>query len=498
MYFENLVSNLVRPSSQTTYSKMMSRFFLTGLLLFASLSTVFSQQFLVTPYIQPGDAHDLKHEQKVLVWQTDSVSGKFFVAFKKGKSIFDALHTLHQAKITKTKLELNGNVSWLYRAHFDHLDFDHDYAYTVKVEDRLMARGNFRTRTHHHETKFAVFGDCGTASPGQSAVAFQVYQKKPDFVLLTGDQVYTSGLEIEFRKRFFPQYAAAAASKTRGAPLMQSVPFYLTLGNHDVKGSNLREYPDGMAYFYYTDLPRNGPKVKSTPQVDGTKDQVEDYFKNTEGRFPGTANYSFRHGNVHVVSLDANNYVNPLDSALQKWIRKEFSHHKNEWRIVAYHHPGFNSSNAHYDYQQMRLLSPLLEELGVDLVLTGHVHNYQRSIPLKFIPEKDKSGDYRIQSSGRVNGEFILDQKFDGKTMTKPEGIIYVTTGAGGAQLYDAEISNKPEMWEHTPKTNWVPFTKTLISDKYSFTWVETHGHKLTLTQIDAEGAVLDQITVTR
>lgn len=361
-----------------------------------------------------------------------------------------------------------------------------------------MAQSYFRTRTKHHKTQFAAFGDCGTGSPGQAAVAFQTFKKNPDFVLVTGDMVYSSGLEIEYRKRFFPMYCAPMANPQRGAPLMQSTPFYTLLGNHDIKGYDLREFPDGMAYFYYTDLPRNGPKLTNLPEVDGRTDQIKAFEKAAGPRFPQTANYSFRHGNVHVVCLDANTYVDPTDSVLTNWIRKEFRHHKNEWRIVAYHQPGFNSSTAHYDYQSMRLLAPLLEELGVDLVLTGHVHNYQRTYPLTFMPEKDKNGKFKMAGTGRVNGTFTLDHDFDGKTVTKPKGIIYVTTGAGGAQLYDAEISNKPEKWEHTPKSNWVPFTHKLISDKFSFTWIETDNHTLKLSQIDSEGNTLDEITVTR
>jgi 3',5'-cyclic AMP phosphodiesterase CpdA len=471
--------------------------YLFSFLLLIITGAASGQILEVPPYIQPGNASDLHHEKKVVIWQTDSTSAHFTVEFRKGKN-FDEEHGIHQGKVERVKLEFNGKVSWLYRAYLDHLEFDHDYAYRVKAETRLFAQNSFRTRTHHHKTKFAALGDCGTGSPGQAAVAYQIFQRKPDFALLTGDLVYSNGQASEYKGRFFQQYLAPVATINRGGPLMQQIPFYTVLGNHDIRANDLREHADGMAYFYYMDLPRNGPDPGYAPEVLGSSKQLAAFKERTADRHPKISNYSFRHGNVHMVVLDANTYVNPQDTVLTNWLRKEFKHHKNEWRIVSYHHPAFNSSNAHYYYQVMRVLSPLFEELGVDLVLTGHVHNYQRTHPLKFVPEKDKKGRWQIGSDGRVDGTFTLDQKFDGKTVTKPDGIIYVVTGAGGAQLYDAEISNKPSMWEHSPRSNWVPYTTKLISDVHSFTWVETDGHVLKLSQIDSKGNLLDEITMTR
>ena len=182
-----------------------------------------------------------------------------------------------------------------------------------------------------------------------------------------------------------------------------------------------------------------------------------------------------------------------------QWLVDDITNSKAEWKIVAYHHPGFNSSKAHYDYQQMRLLSPILEELKIDLVLTGHVHNYQRTVPLKFSPKLDSTGTrYVVTPEGRVDGEFKLDEKYDGINNTKPNGIIYVVTGAGGAPLYDSSLSGKPELWKHDPQQNWVPFTTKIVSDKHSFTIVETIGKKLVLKQLDEKGVVFDEITITK
>ena len=99
---------------------------------------------------------------------------------------------------------------------------------------------------------------------------------------------------------------------------------------------------------------------------------------------------------------------------------------------------------------------------------------------------------------GKVDGVFTLDEKFDGLSQTKPNGIIYIVSGAGGATLYDSAITNKPDLWKHEPKENWVPYTSKVISNIHSFTVIETEGKKLTLRQLNTQGVVFDEIHVTK
>jgi acid phosphatase type 7 len=201
---------------------------------------------------------------------------------------------------------------------------------------------------------------------------------------------------------------------------------------------------------------------------------------------------------VHIVCLDANPYVFPFEPELIRWIETDLRNSKATWKIIAFHHPGFNSSQVHYDAQWMRALSPVFERSGVDLVLNGHVHNYQRTFPLRFAPKTDGKGDVVFGSNGRVDGTFVLDQEFDGKTKTRPNGVLYVVTGAGGAGLYDTAFSNKPERWKHNPPENWVPFTVKLISHTHSLSVLQTEGKRLTLRQIDSKGEELDKFEVTK
>ncbi len=454
------------------------------------------QEILVTPYLQPGNASTLAQEQKVLIWQTDSIPGIFNVEYR-NRSEFGDTRKISSAKISMIRLTLKNKTTLLYRANLSKLQFDADYSFRVLCNGKPVAEGSFKTRTKKPQTRFAVFGDCGAGTAQQAEIAYQVYQQKPQFVLVTGDNVYSSGLESEYRKNFFPSYLAAEASSSKGAPLLNSVPFYMIVGNHDMKGSDLDSYPDGLAYFYYSDLPLNGPRIAQTSILTGNPDRVKSFLKNTKGRFPYMANFSFDHGNVHITCIDSNPYVNPLDPALVSWLTNDLKKSKADWKLVAFHHPGFNSSNAHYDYQLMRLLAPLFESLSVDLALTGHVHNYQRSLPLRFAP-KDSANHYLISREGRVDGAFSLDHQFDGMMTTLPKGVIYIVSGAGGAVLYDQAISGKPELWQHTPPENWIPFTAKIVSDIHSFTLIETAEKKLVLKQIDAKGTLVDEITISK
>lgn len=471
------------------------------ILLLAFLLTGFSataQNLLVPPYLQPGNAPTLSREMKVVVWETDSLPGNFKVEFVEGKT-FEGAAKVGVSKISSQPLMFGRRTSYVYRAPLPGLKLDGDYTYRVSSGEQVVAMATFRTRTKTNAVRFVAFGDMGAGTPQQAAIAYQIHLQKPQFVLATGDLAYSYGLAREFRARFFPFYTAVEPSPEKGAPLMQSIPFYLFPGNHDMYGADLLKFPDGLALYYYSDGPMNAPVTEFTTEVKGPEDRIKAFKKASEGRFPKMNNYSFDEGNVHITALDANSYVNPLDGALIEWMKRDISSSKAEWNIVTFHHPGFNSSKAHYDYQQMRLLAPVLEQLGVDLVINSHVHNYQRSKPLRFAPKLNEAGDrYVISPEGRVDGKFTLDEKFDGVTNTKAEGIIYIVSGAGGAGLYDAPISNNPELWKHEPADNWVPFTVKLISDVHSFTLVETSGKTLVMKQINLKGEVLDEIKITK
>ena len=162
-----------------------------------------------------------------------------------------------------------------------------------------------------------------------------------------------------------------------------------------------------------------------------------------------------------------------------------------------YHHPAFNVGDEHYREQHMRVLSPLFEAHGVDVCLHGHEHVYQRTVPMRFAPKDTTKAGPSHGSNRLIPGTFTLDTAFDGKTKTKPDGIIYITTGAGGKELYDPGFDDAPEKWVH-PEDNNVAYVARFLSSVHSFTVLDLDGPTLTLTQIDETGKERDRIQVTK
>jgi hypothetical protein len=202
------------------------------------------------------------------------------------------------------------------------------------------------------------------------------------------------------------------------------------------------------------------------------------------------ANFSLDYGNSHWTILDSNPYVDWTNPALRGWVERDLAGAANHtWRFVAFHHPGFNSSRSHFNDQQMRLLSEVFEAGRVDVVFSGHVHNYQRSFPLQFMPDKSADGKPG-RDVNKVPGRWKIDKVFDGQTRTRPHGVIYLVTGAGGANLYNPE--------QQDDRASWQAFTDKFVSKVHSLTVADVDRNTLTIRQVAADGAELDRFTITK
>jgi hypothetical protein len=275
------------------------------------------------------------------------------------------------------------------------------------------------------------------------------------------------------------------------------------LGNHDVKSRNpatrqacadFDRDPDSLAYFTNFHFPLNGPAAPAhpTPTV-GDADAIADFKACAGERFPRMANYSYDCGDAHFLCFDSNTYVDTNDSALRTWIEADIGATEARWKFVVCHHPPFNVGLEHYHEQQVRMLAPLFEKLGVDFVLSGHEHNYQRTVPMRFAP-----GAPTPAGRGRVvPGSFVLDTAFDGVTHTKPDGVIYIVTGAGGKHLYDPDLTNNPSQWTHPEDKN-TAYVAQMVTDRHSITVFDLDSHRLVMRQIDERGTEIDRITVTK
>jgi acid phosphatase type 7 len=112
---------------------------------------------------------------------------------------------------------------------------------------------------------------------------------------------------------------------------------------------------------------------------------------------------------VHFVSIDSScaiGLTGPCDRNRQlAWVEDDLAGSQQPWKIAFFHHPPWSSGEHGSQLTMRRDYGPLFEAHGVDLVLTGHDHNYERSLPM--------TGDVVAPPGTR--------------------GVVYVVVGSGGA-----------------------------------------------------------------
>lgn len=475
---------------------MRKRFLVSRLAAFFTLALALDPRgapaadgpFLVEPYVQLGDAPAQGDQEPLnVLWHTDDRDAAWTVEYRYVPS--DSIAQT-EARMLRRIVVDKIPAHRVYRAELKGRAIGREMTYRVIRDGEPVFTATARTRKLPGQPqRFVVIGDCGAGTPEQRLIANQIHNARPDYLVVTGDIVYSRGRISEYRERFYPAYNAAIASPTDGAPLLRSVPFFPAPGNHDISNADLGTYPDGLGFFLYWDLPRNGPwapgVTRNVPKLGGSESEVKAFTDAAGPNFPRIANYSFDAGDVHWLMLDSNPYVDFNDPALREWITHDLTAAKDKpWRFVAFHHPGFSSSKSHFNDQRTKLLAPLFQRHGVAIVFAGHVHNYQRTHPLTFEPLTGADKD------GRVAGSYKFDRSYDGRTKTRADGVIHIVTGAGGAKLYNPEQQDDPSTWQ--------PFTTVFASKARSFTVVDVELNMLIVRQVSEDGAELDRFVVTR
>lgn len=437
----------------------------------------------VPPEVQLGARADGRADSVTLVWQSPEADVPFTVSYAQGRTTKRVVPTFKTIRVEGVEPHR------VYSAILPGLKAGQKIDYRILAGDSERFKGSVMApKSDRQAYTFAVFGDCGVAGAEQAQVAYQTYLAKPDFVILTGDLVYGSGYVSQYRKNFFPYYTAELASPKNGAPLFSSSLVAASPGNHDILNRDFAKSSEALAYFYYWNQPLNGPLesvgAKSTPTLSGPEERQKAFLANAGPAYPVMANYSFDYGNAHWTMLDANPYVDWSDPELRKWLAEDLAKaSKKTWRFVAYHHPGFHSSDSHQEQKQMRLVADLFEQGKVDVVFNGHVHNYQRSKPIQVGPKAGASREELAKDDWPVDGAF------DGVKITRPKGVVYIVTGAGGAGLYNPELNGNPSRWK--------PF-QAAYHATFGFSSVAIDGKTFRLRQIDKDGKELDRFTITK
>jgi len=494
-------------------------------------TSVKAQTVLVKPYVLPGDGRGLTgSDVKVLSWLTDPIPAEFTVEFGvKGQPMqlanveklsldFAAAKPKKATPTPKpttpepaTSLDdvkeeavkesappiLEREQHYLkYSALLPELPFDSEVAYRVKMGGQLVREGVFRTRASADKSfRCVLVGDIANGLPQQKGIAWQISQQKPEMMIALGDIVYSRGRVNQYMKYFWPALNDVAVPGPKaGAPLLASIPLYPVIGNHDADAAKLVDYPDAFGAFYFFNVPLNGPGIGDWNLPLGKDARLAATFREKVGaQYPAMNVYSFDYGPAHFLILDSNSYTTKGLLKLVPWIEKDLRSSPQPWKFVCFHAPAFHTSREHFSEQKMRLLEPTFEACGVDVVFAGHVHNYQRTMPFTFRP-----GPRGRDPKGRVNGEYQLDQNFDGAKDTTPEGIVHIVSGGGGAKLYSVDLQKTIEKLKKDHPGNWVPFTTKYYAQKHSFSVLDLSSTEFSFRQLNIDGQEIDRFKITK
>jgi hypothetical protein len=299
------------------------------------------------------------------------------------------------------------------------------YYYAVEGEKSRVAGGTaqdwFVTAPHpgnESPVRFWVIGDSGQPGVNQRDVrdaAMRWLERHPrdgsrpylDFAVALGDNAYTSGRNSEYQAGFFDPYR----------DLLRNIAVWPAYGNHDARR---------WAFFNIFTFPESG-------EAGGVSSGTENW-------------YAFDYANAHFVVLDSQASDRSPDGPMLTWLKADLAASRQPWLITIFHHPPYTkgghdsdrSRDSHGRMKEMRENAlPILEAAGVDLVLTGHTHDYERSFLL----------DCHYGTSDQLTPGMVLDR---GRAFQKPDGrkghagAVYVV--AGSSAKLDGGKLNHPAM----------------------------------------------------
>ncbi len=267
-----------------------------------------------------------------------------------------------------------------HQVRLDRLPAGSFHLYQVLDGNNALHDNIFRFRaappSRSDPVKAVAFGDSGLGSPNQRDVGNLIRSLDPDLLLHMGDLSYTGSLDDVL----FSAYPELLAQKA----------FYPARGNHDM-------HHDWRAYF----PPPN---------------------ENDDGR---ASYYSFDWGCAHFVCFDSNSDTLAQGGRQLKWVDEDLARAKtagSRWLVLYCHEPPFTVGNygeapdvVNTQRKTRILIPPLADKHQIDLVISGHDHNYQRSHP--------------------VREDAIVDA-WQSPEFISPGGTVYIVTGGGGVTLY--------------------------------------------------------------
>jgi hypothetical protein len=302
-------------------------------------------------------------------------------------------------------------------------------------------------------------GDFGNGSTTQLNVrnAFQTYAgtTPTNLWVWLGDDAYDLGTDAEFQSKVFAKYPDQ----------FKSIPLFPSPGNHDYAQAGYKSTSSlttNFPYFSIFSVPQNG-------ESGGVASNTPKY-------------YSYNYGNIHFISLDSYGALNNPGSPMYTWLNNDLAANTQRWTIAYFHHPpytkGSHNSDTAVESKDIRTnIIPLLESYHVDVVLSGHSHDNERSYLIK--------GHYGIASTftpamkvSTATNNFIKTPPYD--------GTVYVVCGTAGETGSGTQTGYPmPCMFYNN-----VTYACSLV--------IDVNGDNLSCKYLASTGAIVDQLTITK
>ena len=342
--------------------------------------------FLRKPYLQR-----VTPDGAWLLWTTSSATSATVTAWDSANG-----HKIHFDAEVDVSAPIDGGRQMV--ARLTALQPARIYCYEVHDASGVLAEAaGFRTAPPSASTvRFVALGDLGQKGVDQLAVLEQLQRVPFELVLMAGDLAYEDGRLEQYEEYFFGVYA----------PVARKVPLMVASGNHDYNTNDAAAFRQVFALF------ENG----------------------------GERWYSFDWGPMHVAVLD----TELMGADQVEWLERDLSVATAPWKIAMMHRPPYSSGAHGSDEDVQQQFVPILERHGVQLVLAGHDHHYERTHSLN--------------------------------------GVTYIVTGAGGVGTRAVDRS-----------------AFTAFSERVShFIHVTIEDQALTMRAIDASGMDFDSLKLTR
>ncbi|MDF1810391.1 MAG: metallophosphoesterase family protein [Phycisphaerales bacterium] len=397
------------------------------------------------PYLQLGTSSSI-----VLRWRTDLETDSR-VEF--GLSPGNLTSVVHDPNLTEDHI-----------VTLDSLDPETVYYYSIGSSALTLAGDDgdhyFATAPSpgaDRAVRVWVLGDSGLGNDSAREVRDSFLEYSPDsdadVWLMLGDNAYVSGTDLDHQRAIFDMYPS----------ILRTTVLWPTLGNHD--GFSADSDTETGPYYDIFSLPRNG-------EMGGVPSGTEAY-------------YSFDFANIHFVCLDSYDTDRSLDGAMMTWLKADLAMADQDWIIAYWHYPpysdGHNSDTDPIMIQMRENALPILESVGVDLVLSGHSHSYERSFFL--------NGHYDVSST--LDPTMILDSgdgREDGDGAYRK---LSVGLAPNEGTVYAVPASSS----QVTPGVRDHPAMFSSLLELGSMV-IDVEGNRLDAVFLDNKGEVADSFTI--